>query len=131
MSSPSIFSVFSFSGRAAGGLVTEPSVAENVLPWHLQLMLLFATSVTTHCWCVQIAVNALYVPATGCVITVPPSSDTILPPPTGMSAFLAIGPPGLDAEPAVLSDPPLSSSPQAARADTAVTPTAPASTARR
>jgi hypothetical protein len=56
-------------------------------------MVPFWTLSTLQPWCVQIALNALKSPALGWVTTTAcPPASTILPPPTGMSAVLAIAP---------------------------------------
>ena len=57
------------SGSVAGGLVTEPSSMENLLPWQLQLIVPSLTEATGQRMWVQILLNALYVPFFGWVIT--------------------------------------------------------------
>ena len=69
----------------AGPLFTEPSATENALMWHGQLMTPLATEATVQPWWVHTAVNALNVPAVGCVTTIFWSAR-IVPPPTGTSA---------------------------------------------
>src|ERR1700736_3048368 len=76
------------SGLFAGPFATEPSRL-NLLPWHLQLIVPFATSDTVHPWCVQVADRPLKFPAVGWVTTMLP---TITPDPTGTSDFFAIAP---------------------------------------
>ena len=57
------------SGLVAGPCTTEPSLMLNLLPWQGQLMVPFETLLTKQPACVQIAVNALKNPDSGCVIT--------------------------------------------------------------
>src|SRR3954453_20685745 len=67
--SPLTVTGVSASGLVAGGFTTEPSLMENLLPWHLQLMEPPATSATGHPMWVQILLNALKSPLVGWVIT--------------------------------------------------------------
>src|SRR4051812_46092082 len=67
--SPLTVTGVSASGLLAGGCTTEPSLMENLLPWHLQLMEPPATSATGHPMWVQILLNALKSPLVGWVIT--------------------------------------------------------------
>ena len=76
------------SGLGAGPATTEPSVIANSLPWHGQLIVPFSTVDTAQPWWVQIAENALNVPALGWVIT-NWASVRMTPPPTGTSAVAA------------------------------------------
>jgi hypothetical protein len=46
---PDTVTFASGSGEAAGGFTTEPSLMENLLPWHGQLMVPPSTEVTAHC----------------------------------------------------------------------------------
>src|SRR5689334_98251 len=86
------------SGLGAGPATTEPSVIANSLPWHGQLIVPFSTVDTAHPWWVQIAENALNVPALGWVIT-NWASVRMTPPPTGTSAVAASLPPAVSAAP--------------------------------
>jgi hypothetical protein len=79
----------------AGGLRTNVLI-ENLLPWHRQMIASSFTSVTGQRWCVQVLLNALNVPASGCVTTTLRAS-TMTPPPTGTSA--AFAKPGAGASP--------------------------------
>src|SRR5215475_12054487 len=69
------------SGLGAGPWTTEPSLTLNLLPWHGQLIVPPETLLTMQPACVHTAVNALNVPASGCVITMflPPM---MTPPPS-------------------------------------------------
>src|SRR5690242_12259924 len=75
------------SGLPAGPWTTDPSLMLNWLPWHGQLMVPPETLLTMQPACVHTAVNALNVPASGCVITMflPPM---IVPPPTWTAEVL-------------------------------------------
>src|ERR1700754_882945 len=78
---------FAGSGDSAGPRTTEPSVAENRLPWHGQLTVPSDTWETVHPSWVQVEENALNWPAVGWVTTTCRSAK-IVPPPTGTSAVL-------------------------------------------
>src|SRR5687768_6397154 len=69
MAPPSTVTGTGGSGFGAGPPDTEPSATLNLLPWQLQLMVPFLTSLTVQPACVQIAEKALMVPACGCVST--------------------------------------------------------------
>ena len=87
---PSAPTVTDFAGSAdvAGPCLTSPVAMSNWLPWQAQLMTPSLTLVTVQPWCVHTAENALYSPSVGWVMTTLADS-MIVPPPTGMSAFLA------------------------------------------
>ena len=76
------------SGFLAGPFTTAPSAMANWLPWQGQLMVPPSTVETVQPWWVQIAENALNVPALGWVIT-RAASGRMTPPPTGTSAVAA------------------------------------------
>src|SRR5215208_6392906 len=77
---------FASRGLVAGPLATEPSRL-NLLPWHGQLIVPSAISLTAHPACVQVVEKPLNCPAAGCVTT---TSSTITPDPTGTSDVLAM-----------------------------------------
>lgn len=72
------------SGLGAGPRTTEPFSMLNLLPWHGQLMVPFETLATMQPSCVQIALNALNDPGSGCVITMFLPPPMIVPPPSGI-----------------------------------------------
>ena len=62
--SPSTSIVLAGSGLGAGGLTTEPSVIEYLLPWQSQLIV-SVTVATGQAWWVQMELNALNSPSLG------------------------------------------------------------------
>src|SRR5689334_12025515 len=82
----------------AGPATTEPSAMANSLPWHGQLIVPFSTDDTVQPWWVQIAENALNVPALGWVITMA-ASVRMMPPPTGTSLVAVSFAPAVGAPP--------------------------------
>ena len=67
MRSPETATGIADSGLSAGPLITSPVAASNFEPWQGQSNSSPAAA-TTHCWCVQIALNATTCPAVGCAI---------------------------------------------------------------
>src|SRR5690606_6289436 len=140
--SPSIVIFRSGSGRVAGPEVTDPSAAENRLPWHPHMIVPSATAASVHCMWVQVASKALNVPAVGWVM-IAFWPGKIFPPPTGISAVVARAPPPparVGAPPAggapASADPPSgpappSPPPHAATTAATPAPAAPVSSARR
>src|SRR5690348_6944281 len=99
MLSPCTVTFFAASGAGAGPPLTEPSAAENRLPWHGQLITPLETLLTVQPACVQMALKHLKVPFAGWVTTTF-SASMIFPPPTGMSVvFASTLPPVLPAAP--------------------------------
>ena len=80
-------------GSSAGPLITSPVAASNFEPWHGQSNS-FPAAATTHCWCVQIALNATTWPAVGCAMSAgSPLIVASMLPPTGTSASAAMSSP--------------------------------------
>src|SRR5689334_3570738 len=65
MLSPSTLTWVSGSGLVAGPPCGEPSEMENVLLWHGQKITPASTLLTSQPACVQVLLNALYVPFSG------------------------------------------------------------------
>lgn len=92
---PETVTVLAGSGLGAGPACTDPSVIENLLPWHGQFIVPPATLVSMQPWWVQILENALKLPELGWVTT---KSLPIVPSPTAtwllgtVCAASAVGP---------------------------------------
>src|SRR5215470_10499076 len=87
---PSTRTGISVSGRVAGPVLTEPSVARNWLPWLGQVMTPAWGGLMIVPWCVHVGSYALIMPALGCTIsTFPWGPSTRVPPPTGTADTFA------------------------------------------
>src|SRR4029453_17566191 len=93
MRSPETATGIDESGLSAGPVSTSPVAASYLEPWQGQSNSAPAAA-TTHCWWVQIALNATTCPAVGCATSAgcPLIVASILPP-TGTSARAAMSSP--------------------------------------
>jgi hypothetical protein len=109
MRSPDTDTAIGESGSSAGPFSTSPVAASNLEPWHGQSNSDPAAA-TTHCWCVQIALNATTCPAVGCAMSAGcPLIVASMLPPTGTSASAATSSPTAGASGAVVGSVPGSS----------------------